>query len=190
MSVCCDSITLWCVVVSFNYSIVRVLFCSVQWSSLTDSIVVFYVCRALRMACFVVNGRYQELWLLTLFPSWIEFYDADDIFILISSCTYPCLDVMALKQTAWHDDVIKWKHFPRYWPFVRRIHRSPVNSPHKGQWRGALMFSLIRARINGWVNNRKAGDLTRHQVHCDVIVMIFYGLTVLGLGNVFYIYIR
>ena len=41
-----------------------------------------------------------------------------------------------------HDDVIKWKHFPRYWPFVRGIHRSPVNSPHKGQWRGALMFSL------------------------------------------------
>ena len=40
-----------------------------------------------------------------------------------------------------HDDVIKWKHFPRYWPFVRGIHRSPVNSPHKGQWRGALMFS-------------------------------------------------
>ena len=40
-----------------------------------------------------------------------------------------------------YDDVIKWKHFPRYWPFVRRIHRSPVNSPHKGQWRGVLMFS-------------------------------------------------
>ena len=46
----------------------------------------------------------------------------------------------------WHDDVIKWKHFPRNWPFVRGIHRSPVNSPHKGQWRGALMFSLICAR--------------------------------------------
>ena len=44
-----------------------------------------------------------------------------------------------------HDDVIKWKHFPRYWPFVRGIHGSPVNSPHKGQWRGALMFSLICA---------------------------------------------
>ena len=39
-----------------------------------------------------------------------------------------------------HDDVIKWKHFPRYWPFVRGIHRSPVNSSHKGQWRGALML--------------------------------------------------
>ena len=46
---------------------------------------------------------------------------------------------------ALHDDVIKWKHFPCYWPFVRGIHRSPVNSPHKGQWRGALMFSLICA---------------------------------------------
>ena len=49
-----------------------------------------------------------------------------------------------------HDDVIKWKHFPRYWPFVRGIHRSPVNSPHKGQWRGALIFSLICVWINVW----------------------------------------
>ena len=43
------------------------------------------------------------------------------------------------------DYVIKWKHYPCYWPFVRGIHRSPVNSPHKGQWHGALMFSLICA---------------------------------------------
>ena len=40
----------------------------------------------------------------------------------------------------WHDDVMKWKHFPRYWPFVRAIHWPPVDSRHKGQWRGALMF--------------------------------------------------
>ena len=70
-----------------------------------------------------------------------------------------------------HDDVIKWKHFPRYWPFVRGIHRSPVNSPHKGQWRGALMFSLICVWINGWVNNRGAGDLWRYRPHHDVTVM-------------------
>ena len=38
-----------------------------------------------------------------------------------------------------HDDVIKWKHFPRYWPFVRRSYQSPVGSPHKGHWRGTLM---------------------------------------------------
>ena len=69
-----------------------------------------------------------------------------------------------------HGDVIKWKHFPRYWPFVRGIHRSPVNSPHRGQWRGTLMFSLIRTWINVWVNNREAGDLKRHRAHYDVIV--------------------
>ena len=70
-----------------------------------------------------------------------------------------------------HDNVIKWKHFPRYWPFVRGIHRPPVNSPHKGQWRGALMFSLICAWINGWVNNREAGDLRRRRTYYDVTVM-------------------
>ena len=70
-----------------------------------------------------------------------------------------------------HGDVIKWKHFPRYWPFVRRIHRSPVNSPHKGQWHGALMLSLICVWINDWVNNGEAGDLRRYRIHYDVTVM-------------------
>ena len=73
-----------------------------------------------------------------------------------------------------HDDVIKWIHFPRYLPFVWGIHRSPVNSPHKGQWRGALMFSLISARANDWINNRNAGDLRRHRAHYDVNVMMLW----------------
>ena len=64
-----------------------------------------------------------------------------------------------------------WKHFPRYWPFVRGIHRAPVSSPYKGQWRGALMFPLICAWINDWVNNREAGDLRRHCAHYDVNVI-------------------
>ena len=68
-------------------------------------------------------------------------------------------------------DVIKWKHFLRYWPFVRGLHRSPVNSPHKGQWRGALLFSLICAWTHDWVNNCEAGGLRRHRTHRDVIVM-------------------
>ena len=46
-----------------------------------------------------------------------------------------------------HDDVIKWKHFPRYWPFVRGIQRLPVNSLHKGNM-------LLNKRLNkqswGW----------------------------------------
>ena len=101
----------------------------------------------------------------------------------------------------WHDDVIKWKHIPRSWPFVRGIHRSPVNSPHKGLWRGSLMLSLICAlnkrwskqswgwrfetpsrslwrhcndlRLNKlWANDRNADDLRRHPTHYDVIVML------------------
>ena len=73
----------------------------------------------------------------------------------------------------YQDDVIKWKHFPRHWPFARGIHRSPVNSPHKGQLREALMFTLICARINAWVNNREAGDLRRYRLHYDVIIMLW-----------------
>ena len=72
---------------------------------------------------------------------------------------------------SWNDGVIKWKLFPPYWPFVQGIHRSPVNSPHKSQWRGALIFSLICALINGWVNTREADDWRRHRAHYDVIVM-------------------
>ena len=68
-----------------------------------------------------------------------------------------------------HDDVIKWKHFPRYWSFVRKIHRFSVNSPHKAQWRGALMFSLICVWINGGVNNREAGDLRRYRAQCQSV---------------------
>ena len=75
-----------------------------------------------------------------------------------------------------HDDIIKWKHFLRYWPFGRGIHRSPVNSPHKGQWRRAFMFSFICAWINRWVNNREAGDLRRYRAKNDVIIMGCWGL--------------
>ena len=69
-------------------------------------------------------------------------------------------DIMQATAQTCHDDVIKWKHFPRYWPF-----------PHKGQWCGVLMFSLICAWINGWVKNHAAGDLRRHCTHYDVTVM-------------------
>ena len=84
---------------------------------------------------------------------------------------YGLLFFSVLAAARLHDDVIIWKHFPRYWPFVRGIYRSPVNYPHKGQWRGTLMLSLICARKNGWANNGEAGDLRRHRAHYDIIVM-------------------
>ena len=68
-----------------------------------------------------------------------------------------------------------WRHqmetFSALLAFVRGIHRSPVNSPQKGQWRRALMFTLICAGINGWVNDRETGDLRRDRAHYDVTVM-------------------
>ena len=93
---------------------------------------------------------------------------------------FPCHDVTICMQCLSHDDVIKWKHFPRCWPFVRGIHRSPMKSPHKGQWRGALMFSLICVWINGWVSNREAGDLRRYRAHYDVIIMRSWWCTLRG----------
>ena len=55
--------------------------------------------------------------------------------------------------------------------FVRGIYQSPVNSPHKGQWRGALYFSLICAWLDDSANHRDPGDLRRHRAHYDVTVM-------------------
>ena len=84
----------------------------------------------------------------------------------------PCISTSTARiGLKFHDTVIKWKHFPRCWPFVRGIQWSPVNSPHKGQWCRTLMFSLICGRINSWVNNGEAGELRRHRAHYDVIIM-------------------
>ena len=73
---------------------------------------------------------------------------------------FPCVPYP--RTSVLHDDVIKWKHFPRYWPFVQGIKR---------QTRGALMFSLTCVWINGWVNNREADNLRRSCAHYHVIVM-------------------
>ena len=82
-----------------------------------------------------------------------------------------CRDIYVIKPQ-FHDNVIKWKHFPRYWPFVQGIHQWPMNFPHKGQRRGALMFSLICAlnkrmskRRWGWWFETPSRSLWRH---CNV----------------------
>ena len=90
---------------------------------------------------------------------------------------------MSLRER--HDNVIKWKYCPRYCPFVRGIHWSPVNSPHKGQWHGALMFSLIcalnkrlRKQSWGWWFEIPSRSLWRR---CNVSV---YQLDVLPFSDV------
>ena len=97
----------------------------------------------------------------------------------------PLVTIRFLSQ---NDDVIKWIHFPRYWPFVRGIHRSPVNSPHKGQRRGALIFSLICAWINVFSKQSRhwwfetplnslwrhcdTGSITQTTFPCHAVIMI------------------
>ena len=73
-------------------------------------------------------------------------------------------------------DSLWWRHqmvtFSASWRFVRGIHRSPVNILHKGQWRGALQFSLICTWTNACVNSRDAGELRRHRTHYGVTLML------------------
>ena len=94
------------------------------------------------------------------------------------SCSNPFHSMASSRP--YGDRTLWWRHqmeaFPRYWPFVRGIHWFLVNSPYKGQWRGALMFTLICSWINGWVNNREAGDLRCHHAHYDIIVR-FLGIS-------------
>ena len=52
------------------------------------------------------------------------------------SCRYDNIRCHQSRQSCQIDDLL-------FSVFVRGIQRSPVDSPHNGQWRGALMFSLI-----------------------------------------------
>ena len=79
-----------------------------------------------------------------------------------------------------HDHVIKWKHLPRCWTFVRGIRRS-----HRPVTRSFDVLFYLRW-INGWVNNREAGDFRRHRAHYDVIVMhAHYPWSATSQGNPF-----
>ena len=60
-----------------------------------------------------------------------------------------------------HDDVIKWKHFPRYLPFVRRILLTKASDAEL--W---YAFHLCLNKL--WLDNGEAGDLRRHRAHYDV----------------------
>ena len=79
-----------------------------------------------------------------------------------------------------------WPHqmetFPSYWPFVRGIHRCPVNSPHKGQWRGALIFSDLH--LNKWLSKQSWGwwietPLCSLWRHCNEIFALMHTLIII-----------
>ena len=121
-----------------------------------------------KMAAILSRGR----WVNDVVQRYI--HQSASLEVKLKCCRYGHLvySLMALLLTLFHDDVIKWKHFRRYWPFVRGIHRLTVNSPHKDQWRGALMFTLICAlnkqlskQSRGWWFKTPLRSLWRH---CNV----------------------
>ena len=163
------------------------MICDMMWCDVISCDVIWYMIWLYDMIYDVIYGVIYEvmccgvMWCGVVWCGvmWCDVMWCDAMWRDVMWCALHCMECHGMKwyDTTWHhDDVIKWKHFPRYWPSVRGIHRSPVNSPHNGKWRGALMFSLICAWINGWVNNREAGDLRRHRAHYDVIaIMTWYG---------------
>ena len=88
----------------------------------------------------LITNRYDDAIKLKHFPQWLALWAGDSPVTLLS---LSCNTAAPVERT--HDDVIKWEHFPRYWHLVRVIHQPSLNSPHKGQWRKALVFSLICA---------------------------------------------
>ena len=82
------------------------------------------------------------------------------------------VNIICIWNIIHHGDFIKWTHFPRHWPFVRRVLRSPVRwiPPQMPVTRG--FHGFLDLRLNkGWVKNRDAGDLKRHNADYDVIVI-------------------
>ena len=68
------------------------------------------------------------------------------------------------------------------------IHRSAVDAPHKGRWRGALMFSLICAWTNSLANKQDAGDFRHHRVHYEVWNLI--GILIIICNGCWYFYMN
>ena len=130
-----------------------------SWICLSKNALVFYILRA--KSCTIHIGFFYILTNHTMFIRinacvWYHFNGSTRC----DNCCAHCFEkygawMTAIQHYTW------WRHqmetFSASLAICAGIRRSPVNSPHRGQWRGAVMFSLICVWINGWVNNREAG---------------------------------
>ena len=87
-------------------------------------------------AIFLNSHRQISRYLEVVEYRWRTYQSPGDDILLVKF--YGDMRMWTSDLISLHDDVIKWKHFLRYWPFVRRIHLPPVNSPHKCQWRVSI----------------------------------------------------
>ena len=145
-----------------------------------------------RSICYMVNCMYtrhdylfikQEYWFISFYHIRLHnchFYEWQLLMKSLRrwhrkrcfkhSSRHALCDELVLTHAS-HDDVIKWKHFRVTGPLCGEF-TGPRWIPHtKASDAELWFFSLICAWINGWVSNRKAGDLRRYRAHYDVIVM-------------------
>ena len=106
--------------------------------------IVYFYSFAIRCNCISMSQDYSR-----------QSLTCDKIrFIGPKSTHWPAL-VSYFDLVALHDDVIKWKHFPRNWPFVRGIHRSrwiPRTSASDAElW---CFFDLL---LNKWLSKQPWG---------------------------------
>ena len=151
-----------------------------------------------RITAIIFNGNFSSyimaLWLIAY---WATMSDLWLIFKCVCykiPCVCICMCIQGFNQrSSPPNGVTWWRHqmetFSALLALCAGNSPVPVNSPHKGQWRGALMFSLICAWINDLVNNREAGDLRRHRGHYDVMVMTLSFANKLKLTQYLYIYL-
>ena len=120
-----------------------------EWQFWTTSSIIYILIIIYSFCIFcLIYDLYRFVIVLSVLPWVIYFFRFSDTsmkYNIIISMPCQWYDTVIANDGKFYDDVTKWKHFRRNWPFVRGIHRSPVNSPHQGQWRRALIFSLIWA---------------------------------------------
>ena len=114
----------------------------------------------------IVNCVYYVQLALRLL--WADFVDLCQMLYVCKKMSLCCLDVCKINVFPW------WRHQMETFSASAALCAGNSPAPHKGQRRWALIFSLICAWTNGWVNNRDAVDLRRHCAHCDVIVMCLF----------------
>ena len=128
--------------------------------------------------CVVIYGDYNDNHMnntCCIMPSYTEsIVECTHMRLHIFRILYPFVMGFILLLTLNHDDVIKRKHFPHYWPFVLVIHRSPVNPPHKGQWRFNVFFDRrLNKRLSkqswGWWSETPSCSLWRH---CNALLLM------------------
>ena len=137
----------WCFTEIISMSFINIKLIVTQWRQMASAILANRF-----IQCFVswqtLRWYYNQIWLMAVILFQPQFNTTASNYYLIR-CWLFINKILRNHVSIFYDDVMKWKKIPRYWPFVRGIHCSPKNSPHKDHWCGALMFSLVCARING-----------------------------------------